>query len=104
MATDRYTRIVLTLIAACLVYLCMREAAPPALAQSPQQPVQVVLVGVDRSSARAWHALSVAGIDGEPLKVNVTNQVRASVTGEVRTYVTNEVRVGGEVRTYVTNK
>ena len=34
MQTDRYIRIVLTIVAAALVWLCLRDTAPPAFAQS----------------------------------------------------------------------
>jgi hypothetical protein len=116
MATDRYIRIVLTVIAACLVYLCVRDGAPPALAQSPPQPVEVVLVGVNRDARnlpwqplaitpqsqpqdvvivgverrQSWTPLAVTGADGGRLNVNVMNEVRTQVANEVRTYVTNK--------------
>ena len=32
MHTDRYTRIMLTIIAAALVWICLRDTAPPAYA------------------------------------------------------------------------
>ncbi len=35
MHTDRYTRIMLTIIAAALVWICLRDTAPPVLAASP---------------------------------------------------------------------
>ena len=44
MPTDRYTRVVLTVIALCLIWICLRETAPPAFAQSG--PADVRIVGV----------------------------------------------------------
>ena len=38
MTTDRYTRIVLTVIAGALLYLCVLFSAPPLSAQAPPQP------------------------------------------------------------------
>jgi hypothetical protein len=72
MAIDRYTRIVLTVIAVCLVYLCLRDAAPPVRAQAqPQRPLEVVVVGVDRVKHRfdqRWDDLVLRA--NEPLKVD----------------------------------
>ncbi len=44
MQTDRYTRVMLTIIALGVVWLCLRDTAPPALAQSA--PVDVIIRGV----------------------------------------------------------
>lgn len=54
---DTYTKTVLTVIAACLVWLCMRQelATTPAVAQAGQPvrvvgPVHVILAGVDEDA------------------------------------------------------
>ena len=46
MKPDLYTKFVLTVIAACLVWLCVNGVTPTALAQAPviPQPTRVVLV------------------------------------------------------------
>jgi hypothetical protein len=45
MTAESYTRFLLTVITACLVYLCVRESAPAASAQ--QGPTQVVITGIE---------------------------------------------------------
>jgi len=44
MRVDNYTRGVLTVIALCLLYLCVRQAAPPVSAQDA--PTRVVITGI----------------------------------------------------------
>lgn len=77
---DRYTKVVLSVIAGALVYLCLVLTPLPALrAQATQRPgegmgpVQVVVVGW-----RANEAVPVA--IGQPVQVDGTVQVRGSVT------------------------
>jgi len=48
MKVDLYTKSVLTVIAACLVYLCFGKAAPtPAMAQAADQKPAAQLVKID---------------------------------------------------------
>jgi Mg/Co/Ni transporter MgtE len=47
MKTDLYTRTVLTVIAACLVWLCVNSLTPTASAQAQPAPQKVVIAGVD---------------------------------------------------------
>jgi hypothetical protein len=84
--TDRYTKAVLTLIAAALVYLCVVFTPLPTVeAQSTQRPgeptgpLQVVIVG--------WR-----GAQGETIPVAVPAPVTVSVNGlvEVRGFVKTE--------------
>ena len=44
MQTDRYTRVVLTIIAAALVWICLRDTATPAFAQSGPIDVNITAV------------------------------------------------------------
>ena len=49
---DTYTKVVLTLIAVCLVWLCIKDAegvrwTAPAFAEAPEPVTRVILVGVD---------------------------------------------------------
>jgi hypothetical protein len=62
MHADAYTRFVLTVIAACLVYLCAREAAPPVAAQDA--PTRVIIAGVALEHGDAPNLLPV-GVVGE---------------------------------------
>jgi hypothetical protein len=46
MRVDAYTKVVLTIIAACLVWLCVTDAGlTPVAAQGPREPQEVVLFG-----------------------------------------------------------
>ena len=50
MKIDLYTRAVLTVIAACLVWLCVNSLTPSASAQAPAQDIQrVIIVGAERA-------------------------------------------------------
>jgi hypothetical protein len=62
MRVDNYTRGVLTVIALCLVYLCLREVAPPAQAQN--EPTRVVITGVALEQGATRNVLPV-GVVGE---------------------------------------
>jgi hypothetical protein len=61
---DRYTKAVLTVIAACLMWICLRDAPviPLAFAQTDRgasvQKVQIV--SIDESPTLPWEALPVA--------------------------------------------
>ncbi len=54
--TDRYTKTMLTIIALCLVWICVRDTAPPAYAQGGTMDVNIQEVagrsirGASRSS------------------------------------------------------
>jgi hypothetical protein len=60
MHPDRYTRVVLTVIAAALVWICVRDAIPTVHASNPSQleapfaqydernPLRVTIVGIER--------------------------------------------------------
>jgi hypothetical protein len=98
MASDRYIRIVLTVIAGCLIYLCVRDVAPPALAQAPQQPTPVVLVGVDRSRLPRWDDLGVRVNEPVRLDTNLPLKVK------IEPYPPVEVKVANSpLNVHVTN-
>lgn len=55
--TDRYTRAVLTVIALCLVWLCVASAPsliPTVSAQPAQKATEVVIVGWRDTSGETW--------------------------------------------------
>jgi hypothetical protein len=62
MRADNYTRVVLTVIALCLIYLCVRDTAPPVLAQGA--PTRVVITGVALEQGATRNVLPV-GVIGE---------------------------------------
>ena len=90
MANDRYDRIVLTIIAACLAYLCVRDAAPPVLAQTtPQRPLEVVLVGIDKSRFPRWDDLVIRVNETVKLDTNVPLRVKIEPYPPLDVKVTN---------------
>lgn len=67
MKTDRYTRIVLTVIAACLLWLCAKDTAPTTYAQqidAGERVLKVQIVSVDKAF----------GLKMEPLPVKVITE------------------------------
>ncbi len=70
MNVDSYTKGVLTVIAACLVWICLSGGAPVARAQAPgPQPTPVVLVDVEGRPLRSVPVF----VSNESLPVAVTN-------------------------------
>lgn len=62
MQTDRYTKTVLTVIAAALVWLCVRDFVSPAPAQAgPGGGSPVVIVGLERVPGYRFDPLPVTG-------------------------------------------
>ena len=47
---DRYTKAVLTVIATCLVWLCVRDFTPVRPAHAQQRPQPVVITGIELPS------------------------------------------------------
>jgi hypothetical protein len=83
MSAESYTRFVLTIIAACLIYLCVKESAPPVSAQ--QDPTRVVITGIELGAApKTVLPVAVVGSarpvrDGwsiSPLEVRVPEEVQ----------------------------
>lgn len=62
MRVDNYTRLVLTVIAVCLVYLCARDMAPPAQAQD--NPTRVIITGVALANGTTRNILPVGIVGG----------------------------------------
>ena len=76
MKTDLYTRTVLTIIAACLVWLCVNSLTPSASAQAPQTDVQKVML-VDSRGLPVIGATGLRVNLGDPaVPVNITTQDR----------------------------
>ena len=82
MKPDLYTKAVLTIIAACLVWLCVGGVTPTALAQAPalQQPTRVLLVDEKNVPLQTAQGLRV-NVGTQALPVSVTNpSVSVAVT------------------------
>jgi hypothetical protein len=90
MSADRYLRFILTIIAVELLWLGMRDAATPALAQQKPEPTPVVITGV-RIGTQEYSTLPVAVMGSgrsqlipssrelpnvQPLSVSVPDPVR----------------------------
>ncbi len=80
MKTDIYTKAVLTVIALCLVWMCVNGATPVALAQAgrAQQPMPVVLVN-DRGVPINMSGGLPVNFGNEAIPVNVQNIVGVTV-------------------------
>ena len=61
--SDIYTKVVLTVIAVCLVVLCMRSPVP-AYAQSGAAGQRVVIAGFDAAAMKAGMPVWLAGGNG----------------------------------------
>jgi hypothetical protein len=64
MKTDRYTKIVLTIIAACLVWIIARDVSFISIASATptdrgDEVVKVQIVSIDESNILRWEALPV---------------------------------------------
>ncbi len=83
MRIDTYTKVVLTIIAACLVWICVSRLGTPLSAQG-QAPQEVVLVGI---RAERGMSLAVRPTDDwyrNPLPVDVTRTIGVRLLGVER--------------------
>jgi hypothetical protein len=70
MHIDRYVKIILTIIAAELLWIGLKDGAPPVVAQAQRAPTPVVITGID-----------VTGPEGGFLPVAVVGSYRRIPTG-----------------------
>ena len=60
MKTDLYTKVVLTVIAICLVIIAIGRTNFTSVANAGSgDPVQVVIRGIDRAGGQNWEAIKV---------------------------------------------
>ena len=71
MRIDLYTKAVLTVIAGCLVYLCVGRPSVLPQAHAQAQPSRVVIAGWEPNPLRVYIAGWDARFGGEPLPVVV---------------------------------
>ena len=76
MKTDRYLRIILTIIAIELLWIGVRDAAPPVAAQAA--PARVVIASVDGGFLPVALAGQTADAGGNPLR-----PIQVGITGNV---------------------
>jgi hypothetical protein len=93
MAADRYTRIVLTLIAAELLWLGLARTAPPVAAQAA--PTPVVITGIDVNPAGAFLPVGIVGsYRGVPPSAGRTlGPLSMSVSGSVLVETIRPIKV-----------
>ncbi len=68
MRTDTYTKVMLTVIAACLIYIALGRPAMLPVAQAQNEPAHVILAGWSQSTAGAAMSLG-----SQPLPVGGLN-------------------------------
>jgi len=83
-SVDLYTKVVLTVIALCLVWLCLTNARSVApLAAQGQEPIDVRILAIDRQPTSRWDPVAIQA--DEPLPAQVLNEDSIPVV------VTNEM-------------
>lgn len=91
MSSDRYTKAVLTLIAALMVWQWVKDVATPIVAQEPPPPQRVVIVGLEQP----LRGLPVIPIDAAGVALAANGHVRTTVANaQLRVLIANdELRV-----------
>ncbi len=81
LSVDLYTKIVLTVIALCLVWLCLTNAGsvPPLRAQA-EGPVDVRIRAIDREASSNWDPVNVQADQSLPTEVTNEQSVPVVVT------------------------
>ena len=91
MKTDAYTKVVLTVIAACLVWICANGAIPATQAQAkPPEPMPVILVDAKGNPIYGFEGLRVnlgtktmpVVVANLPLPVDVSKPIQVQVLRE----------------------
>lgn len=59
--SDRYLKVVLTVIALELGWLALNQGTPPVAAQAQPQPTRVVITGIELPNNRAFMPVGVVG-------------------------------------------
>lgn len=83
--TDAYTKFILTVIAICLVWICVRDihVVPTAYASPEDNIVDVCIRAVDRIPGENWDAFLVDFEEEIPVKVNNTNAIPVDIKNEL---------------------
>ena len=83
-SVDIYTKVVLTVIALSLVWLCLTDARSVApLGAQAQELVDVRIRAVDRQPAYPWDALSIEANVSLPTEVRNQQSIPVVVTNEM---------------------
>jgi hypothetical protein len=78
MNTDLYTKTVLTVIAMCLVWMCINGATPVARAQAGTQPTPVVLVDEKGTPVYTQQGLRVRLVNEQGVPMGTPQGLRVS--------------------------
>ena len=82
---DLYTKVVLTVIAVCLVWICLGgvlRTAPP-LQAAGQGLVDVRIRGIQRDASEAWDPVDITAGDTLPVEVQNQNAVPVEILNEL---------------------
>ena len=94
--SDRYLKVVLTIIALELGWLALGHATPPVAAQAQPQPTRVVITGIELPDTRAFMPVGVIGgyrqvprelqrqIGQQVVGVDTTEPLRIRTVGAVK--------------------
>jgi hypothetical protein len=79
--TDAYTKFVLTIIAICLVWICVKDIAvvPKAYAAQTGNIVDVRIRGIDRMTGEGWDSLPVDFDEEIPVIVNNASAIPVDI-------------------------
>jgi hypothetical protein len=82
--TDTYTRFILTVIAICLVWICVRNIPliPKAYAAPADNIVDVRIRAIERMPGEDWYSFSVDFDEEIPVIVNNTNAIPVDIKNE----------------------
>ncbi len=83
--TDMYTKFILTVIAICLVWICVRDihVIPKVYAAPEDNIVDVRIKAVERIPGKEWDAFLVDFDQEIPVKVNNTRAIPVDVKNEL---------------------
>jgi hypothetical protein len=107
MSSDLYTKTVLTVIALCLVWMCLNGVTPVTQAQAPTQaqaksappaPMPVVLVNEKGVPIYTAHGLRVSVVNEQGTPVYTTQGLRVNLGGEPVPVVVNNAALPVAVR------
>ena len=108
MSTDLYTKSVLTVIALCLVWMCLNGVTPVTQAQAPTQaqaksaqvpaPTPVVLVNEKGVPIYTSHGLRVSLVNEQGTPVYTPQGLRVNLAGEPIPVVVNNAALPVSVR------
>ena len=83
-SVDLYTKVVLTVIALCLVWLCLTNArSVTPLAAQGQEPVDVRILAIDRQPSSRWDPVAIQADEALPTEVLNEQAVPVVVTNEM---------------------